>query len=154
MSDLLTSPPSSAPTHEQPGRQRWWTRLLLYLIIFVSGTVVGAGGAVMIVRQGVIRAVHHPEDMPRLIAQRMRGVLSLSTEQAEQVEQILRRRQSALQDIRRQYQPQVEAELDEIDRQISAVLTAEQRPSWQQRFRQLRSTWMPALPREQIPLER
>ncbi|MBN2476509.1 MAG: hypothetical protein JXB62_17980 [Pirellulales bacterium] len=137
---------SALPRPAAPPRRRAWVRLLLSLAIFVSGVVVGAGGTLIVVRNRVLHAVHHPEDMPAVIAARLRRTLSLRDDQAQQVEQILRQRQLALQEIRRRFQPQVETELDAVEAQISAVLDETQRVRWQKHFEHLRRTWMPAPP--------
>jgi hypothetical protein len=46
----------------------------------------------------------------------------------------------------RAFQPEVEAQLDQVDKEVSAVLNNEQRTAWQTRFRELRDRWLPALP--------
>ncbi len=132
-------------------RYRWWLRLLLPLVIFVSGTVVGAGGTLLVVRNRVLMAVHHPDKMPEIIAARMRFVLSLSDQQTRQVERILRARQASLLKLRQQYQPELEQELDLLDEQVSAVLDEQQRVRWRGRLRGLRQTWLPTLPGKGMP---
>lgn len=129
-----------------PRRNRRALRLLLYLLIFVSGSVVGAGVALIVVRNSALHAVHHPDDMPGLIAARMARALSLSDKQKSEVESILRERQAALQTIRREFQPQVEGQLDQLEEQVSAVLDVEQREKWESRFEYLRRTWVPKPP--------
>lgn len=126
-------------------RRCWW-RVLLYLFIFTAGGVVGIGVTLIVIRDSALFAVHHPEEMPARIAARMASVLSLSEEQRQQVEDILHQRQGALQNIRREFQPQVEAELDRLEQQVSAVLNDEQRENWQARFDYLRRTWVPEPP--------
>lgn len=136
--------PSEIPIASK--RRCSWLRLVLYLVIFASGCVVGAGVTVIVVRNGALFAVHHPEEMPSRIAARMARALSLDDEQTREVECILRERQSALQDIRREFQPQVENELDRLEEQVSAVLNDQQRENWRDRFDYLRRTWVPAPP--------
>ena len=128
MSDL--SPSASEVRHPPaavPPRRRLWVRVLLSLIIFVSGGVAGGGIALLAVRDRVLHAIHHPEEMPAVIAGRIRRALHLSDAQAQEAEKILVRRQRAIQAIRRQFQPQVEAELDRFDEEMSAALDDRQR---------------------------
>jgi len=120
--------------------------VILCLVIFASGITVGIGGTLIVLRRSAIYAVHHPEEMPALIAARMERTLSLSEEQRRQVESILRERQETLQGIRREFQPQVESVLDRLEEQVSAVLDEEQRARWQRRFDTLRRTWVPKPP--------
>jgi hypothetical protein len=120
----------------------------LSLVIFVSGAAAGTGITLLVIRNRVLHAIHHPEEMPSLIALRLRGTLHLSDEQVQQVEKILGRRQLAIQSIRRKFQPPIEAELDCVEKEISAVLDDQQRTHWCEHFEQLRSEWIPASPPE------
>lgn len=135
---------------DQPKRtgRRTWTRLLLYVVIFVSGGFVGAGVAAMGIRAGVQYVLRHPEEMPEKVAWRLRKSLDLTDVQTKQVEAVLRERQLAIQDIRREAQPKFEAELDLIEHRIADILDGQQRQKWQRVFRRLRRTWMPPLPPE------
>ncbi len=129
-------------------RRRLWVRVLLSLIIFVSGGAAGTGITLLVIRNRVLHAIHHPEEMPSLIARRLRGTLHLSDEQVQQVEKILGRRQLAIQSIRRKFQPPIEDELDCVEREISEVLDDQQRTHWREHFEQLRGEWIPSLPPE------
>lgn len=145
MSNSAASIPLASPP-QPPRRRRRWLRVLLWLIVFGSGFVAGTGMTLIGVRKGLLEAVHHPETMPKKVAQRLRRPLQLSDEQTRRVEEIIRDRQQSLQQIRIRVQPEVEAELDVIDREISQVLDDNQRAQWQKLFQQLRSTWLPPLP--------
>jgi hypothetical protein len=137
-------PPAAAlPT--RPRRRRWLS-ILLGLVIFTAGVVVGGAGALVALRHTLLYAIHHPDEFPPQAAARLRSVLDLSDEQTRQVEQVLRNRQAALQAIRREVQPRVEAELDLVDRQVGEILTPEQRASWNARFAELRGIWIPPAP--------
>ena len=130
-----------------PPPRRRWTRLLLALLIFLSGVGVGVGGALIVVRHRVLHAIHHPDEMPALLAARLRHRLRLSTEQVQRVETIFTQRQHALQEVRRRAQPEVEAELERVEQQVAEVLDEQQRQAWHRQFQQLRDTWLPALPK-------
>jgi len=145
MNSSAAAIPLPAPP-QPPRRRRRWLRVLLWLIVFGSGFVAGTGMTLIGVRKGLLEAVHHPETMPKKVAQRLRRPLHLSDEQVGRIEQILRDRQQSLQQIRIRVQPEVEAELDVIDREISQVLDDHQRVQWQKLFQQLRSTWLPPPP--------
>ncbi|MHB8900235.1 MAG: hypothetical protein ACYC6Y_15910 [Thermoguttaceae bacterium] len=137
---------SVAAATAPPRRSGSWLRLFLYLVIFVSGGLVGAGGGLLIIRSGALFAVHHPEAMPARIVDRIDSSLSLSDPQRRQVESILRERQRAIQEIRVEFQPRVEEELDRLEADVSAVLDPVQREKWQRRIDYLRRTWLPPLP--------
>jgi len=128
--------------------RRRWLRVVLWLVIFVSGLIAGSGLTLIAVREGVLRAIHHPEEMPAKVAQRLRRPLGLTDEQTEQITQILRRRQKALSGIRRHYQPEVEHQLDLLEAEIGAVLDDRQRETWRRIFESKRRTWTPPMPPE------
>lgn len=124
-------------------RRRGWPRLLLYFAIFASGVIVGGGITLTVARHRALHAMRHPEAMPARIASRMERTLSLSEAQRRDVERILGRRHETLQHIRREVRPQIEAQLDLLEEDISAVLNERQREKWQRRFRRLRRMWLP-----------
>lgn len=127
-------------------RRRTWLYVVLWLIIFGSGVVVGAGSTLWVVRNRVLYGLQHPERAPAGLARHLQRMLDLDDTQRAQVEQIFERRQKELQKVRRAFQPEVEAQLDQVEQEVSAVLNDVQRAEWQTRFRELRDRWLPALP--------
>ena len=89
--------------------------------------------------------------MPKKVAQRLQRPLQLTPEQMRRIEQIVAERQQVLLQIRVRVQPEVEAELDVIQREIAQVLDEKQRAKWEQLFRELRRTWLPAMPQAETP---
>jgi hypothetical protein len=142
----MSIPKNDLPAPAPRRGSRRWLRPLLWLVIFASGFAVGTGVTLIGVRNAALFAIHHPQEMPARVAQRLRRPLGLSAAQVQQVEQILVDRQQALQKIRAATQPQVEAELDLAEQQIAEVLNAPQRDKWQRLFHKLRSTWIPVAP--------
>ncbi len=122
--------------------------LLLAMLIFVSGLIIGGGLTLIRVRHGALWAIHHPEEAPPQIAAHLRWKLGLSDEQTRQVEQIVRKRQQALQAIRREVQPRVMIELDRVEAEIAATLDDSQRVKWHALFAKLRERWIPPLPEQ------
>jgi hypothetical protein len=124
-----------------------WLRLLMLAVIFLSGLVAGVGVTLLAVRQGVLYGIHHPEEMPARVATRLRRPLNLSDQQAERIEAIIQQRQTHLQEIRRRFQPEVEAELEQVYAEIRELLDDQQRERWEQIYTHLRQTWIPPLPK-------
>ena len=147
----MTAPISPPPAAPPPPPRRRWVRWLLWLIVFGSGFVAGAGLTLIGVRKGLLESIHHPEIMPKKVAQRLQRPLDLSDEQMRRVEQIVAQRQQVLLQIRVRVQPEVEAELDVIQREIAQVLDDQQRVKWEQLFRHLRRTWLPPMPQTETP---
>jgi hypothetical protein len=146
------NPDTDAPTpNRRASRRRWLWVLLFASIVFASGAVTGTGLTLLVIRDRVLHAIHHPETAPERITQRLRRVLDLDDTQAARIEQILRSRQENLQEIRQRVQPEVMAELRRVEDEVAQVLRPEQREIWEARVRQLRETWVPALPEETEP---
>jgi hypothetical protein len=116
--------------------------VLLSCVIFSSGGVVGVGGTLIAIRNGLLYRIHHTEEMPVRVAARLRQRLRLNDQQTRQVAEILRQRQTAFQDLWTRAQP----EIDRVEQDIAAVLNDQQRVRWHRDVAHLRATWFPAGP--------
>ena len=56
---------------------------LMMLIIFLSGAIVGTGGALLAVRQHVLHKIHHPQEVPDTVAARLQRKFDLEDHQAQ-----------------------------------------------------------------------
>jgi len=146
--DVPATANSPQPSSTQPWSRRPWVRLLLSLVIFGSGAVVGVGATLIVLRQQVLERIHHPEQMPTKVALRMRRMLDLDNQQTAQVEDLLVERQQAIQQIRREVQPRLMRELDQLEAEVAALLNERQSAEWQRRFAELRETWLPPVPQD------
>lgn len=131
-----------------PRRRRWRT-LLVSLLLVVAGAAIGAALTVLVIVRQVQHRVRHPEEFPPRAAARLQRYLELSDDQTRRVEAILGERQADLQEIRREVQPRVEAEIERIRREIEAVLDPRQAERWNTWLDQKRQTWLPPLPEPQ-----
>jgi hypothetical protein len=141
---------SSQPVRPMVPRRKRWRSVLLGIVILLCGVVIGAGGAVIVIRHVVLHAIQHPEEAPQRITNRVRRMLDLSEHQAAEVKKILTERQKAIVGLRRQIQPQVEKELEKVKEDVAAVLKPEQAKKWRERFDRLR-IWFPP-PFHSIPM--
>ena len=138
------SPPSGERPH--PIRRRIGMKVLLSLVIFSSGAIAGTCATLILIRQQVHYRIHHPEEMPGKVASRIQWKFDLSDEQTKQVEAILADRQQAIQQIRREFQPQLERQLDQLEEEVADVLDDTQSATWQEWFQEMRTIWLPAAP--------
>lgn len=125
-----------------PKRRRWLV-VLIAVLIFVSGLIVGAGGATFAIIRHAQQRMRHPEYMPERTVNFLRWKLGLTDEQAAKIEQILREGQAGFQSIRRDFEPRVDAELERARVRISAVLTPEQQKKWEEIYSWACRRWMP-----------
>ncbi len=138
MSELL--PPAPRP------RRRWLTALLGTLI-FMGGTACGAGLMLVVVDKRIQHAIHHPEEAPRRIAARLKWRLGLDDDEQTKVEAIVAKHQTELMAIRRDVQPKVVEQLEQVRDEINGVLTDSQREHWTKLYDEIRDRWLPALPK-------
>jgi hypothetical protein len=124
-------------------RSRWKT-ILLVLLVFVSGTVIGAAAATIVIVHRVQYAVHHPDEIPARLTARLTRRLSLTTGQSAQVERLIAQRVDHLKVIRQQFEPKFRSELRGLHGDVRAVLTPEQQAKWDKLFDDLTRNWLPA----------
>jgi hypothetical protein len=132
-------------------RRRRWVSLLLALVILICGIAIGAAGTIHVLHRHLQYAIHHPEGVPAHLASRLRSNLDLSAEQTSRVEGIVRVRQEQIQQIRLRFQPEFEAQLDGIEKDIAGVLTARQAAQWHDWVAEKRRLWLPPLPKTTAP---
>jgi len=131
---------------EQPlklPKRRRWPVVLISVLIFFSGLVVGAGGATFLIVRHARERMQNQERVPARVAGYLHNKLELTDDQARQVEEIVRERQAAMQAIRREVMPRFEAELDQARENIEEILTPEQGEKWEEVYGNMRRRWMP-----------
>jgi hypothetical protein len=146
--------PADAASQKLPPvpRRRRWPMVLLALAIFAAGAVCGAGATVIFVVNRVQHAIHHPEDAPARLAGVLQRRLDLTDAQRAEVDAIIAKRQTELLAIRREVQPQVADELEELRAEVDQVLTAEQREHWSKLFDTFIRRWLPQAPPPPAPV--
>lgn len=123
-----------------PGR---WRSVFLAVVIFVSGAVAGAAATIVTLRHRAQTAIRHPEQAPAKLARSIGKRLRLDASQEAAVRAVLARHQPALAGLRRGASPQAGAELEELRRDVAAVLTPQQAARWNRWFEQRRERWLP-----------
>lgn len=149
MTAIDSLPKSEGPSRlpAVPARRRWLS-IVLALVIFVSGVLVGGGVTVLVAVRQIRDVIAHPERAPDRIVARLHSKLKLNDQQTKQVEQIVKRRQAALIEIRRTVQPQVLEQLDQFEREVADVLKPDQKQRWHELLANLRTQWVPPMPPE------
>lgn len=113
--------------------------VLLGLVIFGSGLIIGSVGALTVVRRTMVRAVKHPERLPDRAVERMTSRYGLTEQQQGEVEVVLRRRMERMAAIRQQLRPHLDAELDSLQEDVAPLLDDEQEVRWREDFTRLRN---------------
>ena len=138
----MTDPANVPPMHPgggplPPPRPRAWPVVLLGVVILICGNVIGAGAAVLWLKQYLPpppppRATAAPE-----IARDMRGRYNLSEEQARKVQEIMEKSIEALDAIHRDAQEKGEAQRQMLRSEMKAILTPDQYAQWTAHFEQV-----------------
>jgi hypothetical protein len=115
--------------------------LLLLVLVFFAGIVIGVVGTRVVVRHAVQQAVLHPERVQAVIERNLARRLRLDGGQQAKLHEILSEAHGQLKDLRREYQPQVIVVVSNTEQQIDAILT----PGQQARFEKLKEENRPLL---------
>ena len=137
MSDSESTPIPAAPPRR---RIPVYVQSLLFLL---CGLIIGSGATLLLIRGAVHRMIAEPELLPARMLQRMDAQLDLDDTQRTAIEGILAERMNAFQAIRQRVRPEIQAELDALRDEVSAVLSPEQQERWETRFDALRERWRP-----------
>jgi len=132
-------------------RRRWVWTVLLALVIFVSGVLVGGGLTFKVITSGFKRSFQDPAVLAERITHRMKKRLNLTDEQAVRVRRIILEQQKAFQSLRKQVRPQLEAQIEKSRQELAAVLTPEQARKWEKLFRHFLKFWLPPQPGDLPP---
>jgi hypothetical protein len=131
----------------KPRRRRSWT-ILLALIIFICGVLVGGGLSFKFVIAGYKRAFQDPDFLAEKIIRRMERRLDLSSDQVKQVREIILEQQKALQSLRKEFRPRLDSQIENTRKELGKVLTPEQAQKWEKIFARIQRFWLPPLPGE------
>lgn len=133
MGDVMKQPDTSEHPTAALRRMHWWRMALSGLMILIAGITLGAAGTIMVIRPA--RQTYRPP-LPTDMAihsqmRRMERFLNLTDEQDALIETILREYFQALEQLREEARPLIEALLEDMKADVDAVLTREQRETWQ-----------------------
>jgi len=131
----------------KPRRRRLGT-ILLALIIFICGVLVGGGLSFKIVTAGYKRAFQDPDFLAEKITHRMERRLDLNSDQVQQVREIILEQQKAFQGLHKEFRLRLDSEIEKTRKEMAKVLTQEQVQKWEKTFARMRRFWLPPLPGE------
>ena len=138
-------PTTSAAVLPPAPRRRRWVSILLTLVIFLAGLVLGTGLGVVGTLKRIDWLRQHPEQGTARMAAKIGSQLKLTPVQVEQVKGILNKRVAAFEAIRRDVRPRMNAELDLVEKEVAGLLDAQRAERWHTLFAQYRKTWSPPL---------
>ena len=131
----------------KPRRRRLGT-ILIALIIFICGVLVGGGLSFKIVTVGYKRAFQEPDLLAEKIIRRMERRLDLNSDQVKEVREIILEQQKAFQTLHKEFRPRLDSQIEKTRRELAKVLTPEQAQKWEKTFARIQRFWLPPLPGE------
>jgi hypothetical protein len=135
-------------------RRRWWRDVLLAIVLFGCGFLVGG---VVLTHIYISRApIFQRSGVERERAfSHLRKSLKLDEEQSRKVREIVDKGLDDLREVRHSVKPQVESILERVRTEVSQTLDERQRRIWERRFNLVRQHWFPIVPepesRERFP---
>ncbi len=122
--------------------------ILLALVIFICGVLVGGGLSFKVVTAGYKRAFQDPDFLAEKIVHRMERRLDLSSDQVKRVREIILEQQRAFQNLHKEFRPRLASQIEKTRRELAKVLTPEQARKWERTFVRMQRFWLPPLPGE------
>ena len=126
----------------QPPHKRRWVTLILCSVIFISGGVIGAGVA------GLSRTKPWPPPRRTLqertdrLTKKIADKVDLSAEQTEQLRVIIKERIEAIESIRHEMLPKMQAQVQLLDAKLTPLLDDRQNTKWKKLYAQLSRRWL------------
>jgi FtsZ-binding cell division protein ZapB len=116
-----------------------WRMAFFGLIILVAGIAIGGSSMLIFAPEKIIKPPKAPEFASGRMVGRLHRELRLTPEQTEKIEPILKEHMETLHNIRIDAQDQIGEALEQMNKQISSILTDGQKRMWQKRLRHLQS---------------
>jgi len=104
-------------------------------VILVAGGIIGGGITARVLHKGIMPRRPNPRSFSERMRERMKRDLGLTTKQAKQIERITKTRMAAVRAIQKKIEPQVDAEIEQMQKEIGDVLNEEQKPKWEDRVK-------------------
>lgn len=117
-------------------------RMALFgLVILLAGSVIGAASIMIVAPSHRLTRPLRPSD--KSLLPNLERCLHLTPEQREEIEPILQGHMQRLDDIRADARSEIDETLGQMNKDIAAVLTEQQKQIWQQRLNRLQRQLRP-----------
>lgn len=142
-----TQPPKAiAPANESRRALPRWAQIVVLLVVFAAGGVVGAMVATKCIHSRMEYLREHADALPNDIVPRLQMRLGLSDAQTAQVREIVERRHPRMIAHRTQGAQAIHMEFDAMVNEIGAVLDGDQKRMWHAMADSVRHRFLPPAP--------
>ena len=135
-------PTSGPPPPSFSAPRRKWLMPVLLVVALACSFVAGAAVSTVVILHGKKGRPFAPDEMPRIITERLRAELGLSNEQAAKIKDILSEERKELQAIRQESWDKIRPLIDQKAKEIEQVLTPEQAARWKELLEKYQRDWM------------
>lgn len=135
------------PTLSSMHKLHRWRMAFFGLVILIAGFVIGGALMMIVAPHKLMRPPRGPEFGVLQMIPRLQDVFGLSPEQVEKIGPILKENMEQLDKIRDDARDQIKAALEQMNEQISEILTEEQLRIWKHSFSRLQRPFGPGGPR-------
>ena len=120
-----------------------WRMAFFGLIILVAGIVIGGSSMLILAPKKLIKPPPGPEFNSLIMIPPLRRELGLNPEQAEKIKPILDKHMQKLNTIRIEARSEIGETLKQMNEEIAAILTDEQKQTWQHELDRLQGELRP-----------
>lgn len=130
------SNPSSGKKLLSPRRKQIYMQIVVGLVILFCGLVIGAGGALMQMKDRVVPA--GPRPPLDAIVDDIKARYDLTPEQTEKVEEVFGTQRKTMQTLFDQFGQKIDAEFQKLNTEMKKILSPEQYARWEHDFKSRR----------------
>jgi len=134
--ETAESNPSPGRKHLSPRRKQIYMQIIVGLVILFCGLVIGAGGALMQMKDRVVPVGPRPP-LDAIVGD-IQARYDLTPEQTKKVEEVFGVQRKAMQTLFDQFGQKVDAEFQKLNVEMKDILSPEQYARWEQDFRNRR----------------
>jgi Spy/CpxP family protein refolding chaperone len=120
-----------------------WKAWFWVVAVFLAGVALGLVGGHLLALKKTREVVRNPEVRRQMIVKRLSRKLDLTDDQRKSIEAIIADAQVSIRDLRQEVQPRFEDVIQNAERQISEVLTAEQQEEFRKFMAERKRLWRP-----------
>jgi hypothetical protein len=135
------------PNLEHIRKIYYWRTAFFGLVILIAGIVIGGASISIYKTYRTTRPPGGPEFDSLQVIPPLRRNLDLSKEQADKIKPIIDGSMEKLRDIRENARTEIETTLQQMNKEISSILTESQRQRWQRELDRLQRDLRPGGPR-------
>ncbi len=121
-------------------------RLILFAVVFACGAIVGGVGGSLLTRQRMLAFLRNPEQVPDRIVPLIQSELGLNSEQAAQVEEIVRQRYARIESLRAEVYPSQREEFAAMYKDVVPLLNEQQQRAWTELRNTVEQHYLPREP--------